>query len=484
MSDEPPQVPDVDELKAELARRVQVPQSSLTFLEPLPPELLRNICETFDNSGTKDGNMLERLEAYARSVARRNHLTLEPPSLPSKEHRSQSAIERRVQSFMADLDMGDDALELLQCLNPTLQAEVIEQFDIQGTRDGNVKSRFMSFVRGIWLRDLQVSREVGDFLKDFPMDLQVDVMKNFDSSGSKDGNVSARLQSFATRRWRNAKSGRAPKKRDATLENFVWQWELDSWALEVLQALPNEVQQEVLTGFDASSTRDGNIGGRFLGYVRGKWSRYLELEEDVIFRIKRLPQEGQVMCLTQFDPTSTRDGNVSGRMRGFLWKIDSQLADAAKHDKSYGYDRSYRGDYQDYRSYQSYPNYEVRRWSYDDYGASDSYYGHGGHSEAKDTGMRDAILKFVSRWNLEIAVGAYLETLKDPDVVARVLEEFDPSGTQDGNVLYRLKSFVRLLCSRRKRGEWEAEAVERHPPRRKERWQKKPEAGGGAPAGE
>lgn len=23
------------------------------------------------------------------------------------------------------------------------------------------------------------------------------------------------------------------QKRDATLENFVWQWELDSWALEV-----------------------------------------------------------------------------------------------------------------------------------------------------------------------------------------------------------------------------------------------------------
>ena len=35
---------------------------------------------------------------------------------------------------------------------------------------------------------------------------------------------------------------------------------------------------QVCEGFDGSSTRDGNVGGRFLGYARGKWARQLELE--------------------------------------------------------------------------------------------------------------------------------------------------------------------------------------------------------------
>ena len=55
-------------------------------------------------------------------------------------------------------------------------------------------------------------------------------------------------------------------------------------------------------------------------------------------------------------------------------------------------------------------------------------------------------MRFVSRYQLERSVGAYLETLrlgvlglsstprKDPDVLARVLEEFDPSDVQAGGL--------------------------------------------------
>ena len=37
-------VGDLTTGQAELARRVKQPASKLSFLEPLPPELLRNIC--------------------------------------------------------------------------------------------------------------------------------------------------------------------------------------------------------------------------------------------------------------------------------------------------------------------------------------------------------------------------------------------------------------------------------------------------------
>ncbi|CAJ1440065.1 unnamed protein product [Effrenium voratum] len=281
--------------------------------------------------------------------------------------------------------------------------------------------------------------------------------ENFDvPSDSLDGNVSARWQ-FAARRWRYANYNWSLKHTwPSSLDEFVRQWGLESWALQVVKALPREVQQEVLHGFDGSSTRDGNISRRFLGYVRSKWGQHYELDEDCLFAMKKMPEEGQVLCLTTFDPSLTRDGNISARLRSFLWKVEAQIKEG---------DRGYKGrtGYDRFNGYHKYTKYTYEAEAYNYNKMSSGYCPE----------HRDAILKFVSQWNLDLAVGAYLESLKDPDVVARVLEEFDPVGTQDGNVLSRLKAFVRLLCSRRKRGE-----LEEYPRRRthkKEKWQKKDE---------
>ncbi|CAE7846916.1 unnamed protein product [Symbiodinium microadriaticum] len=292
------------------------------------------------------------------------------------------------------------------------------------TRDGNVRSRFLSFVRGMWCRRLGVNREVTEFLRDLAEDIQVGVLKEFDPRGTKDGNVSARLYSFAyARSWKRAPKGlRDPEE----LEAFVHHWQLDASARQVLEALPDEVLVEVLQGFDASNTRDGNVTGRFLGYVRRKWAQHYELEDDCIFTMKRLPEEGQILCLTTFDPWTTRDGNISARLRSFLWKIEAQVTDNARWwDSSSRYDKYYGKS--------GYDRYDDYSYDYDDV------------QPRADRATRDAILKFVARWDLDLATGAYLESLKDPDVLARVLEEFDSSGTQDGNVLGRLKALSSAL---------------------------------------
>ena len=36
---------------------------------------------------------------------------------------------------------------------------------------------------------------------------------------------------------------------------------------------------KVLEGFDVSSTRDGNVSQRFLGYARSKWAKYWDLDQ-------------------------------------------------------------------------------------------------------------------------------------------------------------------------------------------------------------
>ncbi|CAE7336810.1 unnamed protein product [Symbiodinium natans] len=358
-----------------------------------------------------------------RSVARRAQMPFDLPPPKRREdygdyghygdYGAAPGSNRRVRAFIRDLDMGEAALDLLQSLEEDLQIEIIEQFDIQGTRDGNVRSRFLSFLRALWCRRLGVNREVTDYLRDLPEEIQVEVIKEFDPRGTKDGNVSARLYSFAYGRIR----GRAPKGlRDPhELEGFVRHWGLDSSAGEVLEALPDEVLIEVLQGFDASSTRDGNVKGRFLGYVRRKWAQHFELEDDCIYSIKRLPEECQILCLTTFDPWTTRDGNISARLRSFLWKIEAEMSEQARW-----YDNSSRFGSKSYR--------QGGRDRYDDYGYD--YHEYDDARPRANRATRDAILKFVARWDLDLATGAYLENLKDPDVLARVLEEFDPTGTQ------------------------------------------------------
>ena len=55
------------------------------------------------------------------------------------------------------------------------------------------------------------------------------------------------------------------------------------------------------------------------------------------------------------------------------------------------------------------------------------------------------MLKAVEHQNLTGGADAHwilVQLRKDPDVVARVLEEFDPSGTQDGAKKVELGGFV------------------------------------------
>ena len=53
----------------------------------------------------------------------------------------------------------------------------------------------------------------------------------------------------------------------------------------------------------------------------------------------------------------------------------------------------------------------------------------------------------------------YLGSLTD-DILSTVMEQFDPSGCRDGNVLGRLQGYVRLLTSRKKTQENEGRNID------------------------
>jgi len=56
---------------------------------------------------------------------------------------------------------------------------------------------------------------------------------------------------------------------------------------------------------------------------------------------------------------------------------------------------------------------------------------------------------FLERCGLDPSAAACLEPLPE-DLLARVLSDFDPSGTKDGNVLGRLQGYIRLLTARQR----------------------------------
>merc|ERR1712039_954866 len=55
---------------------------------------------------------------------------------------------------------------------------------------------------------------------------------------------------------------------DPAAEAFLERCQLDATALELLEPLPQELQVKVMNEFDPSGTKDGNVLGRLEGYVR------------------------------------------------------------------------------------------------------------------------------------------------------------------------------------------------------------------------
>eukprot|EP00933_Yihiella_yeosuensis_P033961 TRINITY_DN2754_c0_g4_i1.p1 TRINITY_DN2754_c0_g4~~TRINITY_DN2754_c0_g4_i1.p1 ORF type:complete len:576 (-),score=75.56 TRINITY_DN2754_c0_g4_i1:93-1820(-) len=460
---------------AGLAKKLGVNGTEIAFLRDFPLHVQESIAANFDSTGTKDGNLIGRLEAYARGVARKMGVKL--PTSFARPIRSAASLETEggvpkpsaaLTNYVRKLELGegdekDLVLDLISTLAEDMQVEIMKNFDSAGTKDGNVWRRLFSYIRSLWLRRLVVDPETSEFIKDLDEEVQIEVIMRFDPTGTKDGHFSARLHRFATLCSANASRagktssresrGAAPpvgagrgqgplalppsstriKRRSggwSDIPRFRRQWDLDDDAVELLEALPQEVLHQVITGFDGSNTRDGDVVARFLGYVRLHWSKHYELDEECLFALKRLPPEGQFIIFTEFDPTGCRDGNVAARLRGYLKKVEVQM------------ERELGDSVGSASWYQAPP---TRTSS----GGSAS-------SRQPDRATRNAIRNFVRQQELDDSCRSLLESVHDPDVLATVLEEFDPRGTKDGNMLGRLKAYVTLVSNQSRRGELSA----------------------------
>lgn len=244
---------------------------------------------------------------------------------------------------------------------------------------------------------------------------------------------------------------------ETAIRSFSQVWGLDGRAECFLQALPEPIRQHVLAGFDGSGTKDGNVWGRLLGFARHTWARSLGLDQASVVFIKGLPEEAQMICLTDFDPSGTKDGNIAGRLQGFAKKALAQAGQLARTPggEPCGASPLGAGACAGAAAY--------------GYGAGTVPCGAGAAPPDAAAGAARApapvalpagplpgvgplVAGFLERCGLEASAAAYLEALPE-DVLQRVLSDFDPSGTKDGNVLGRLQGYVRFLNARRKRGD-------------------------------
>jgi len=226
--------------------------------------------------------------------------------------------------------------------------------------------------------------------------------------------------------------------------------------VQFLHGLQDVVRDHVLASFDGSATKDGNVFGRLLGFARHTWARALGLDQQSVAFIKTLPEEAQMICLTDFDPSGTKDGNVAGRLQGFAKKALAQASVRSQQNHQQHQVNGYSGVQPMFVA----PSYQQQQQQQAEMAALDP----NEPPKISPLSADPLVAGFLERCNLDWTALSYLETLPE-DVLTRVLNEFDPSGTKDGNVLGRLQGYVRMLNARRKRPHDDSGAYDAKRPR-------------------
>lgn len=257
------------------------------------------------------------------------------------------------------------------------------------------------------------------------------VITRFDASGTKDGNVSGRLQGFCRSismaqgtqspmpppqrpaptqlTLRGGKGGRppSPPRGDAPgLQDFVDTWGFDASVTEWLAAVSPAIRDVVLHEFDGQGSEDQSMLSRLLSFSRPVWARNLGIDAESLSIVEGFPLDTQLVVLQKFDPTGTKDGNVAIRLQRFAESV------ALRHEQG---------------GYQPPPPPAP---------------------PAPTPPAPPEVLAFIQRCGLDHSSVSFLMKL-DPEVRQVVMADFNPGGTKDGNILGRLQGFARAVTQSR-----------------------------------
>jgi len=109
------------------------------------------------------------------------------------------------------------------------------------------------------------------------------------------------------------------------LRDFVGRFDLDARSAGFVNGLPCEVRSTVVENFEpaveALGYEVGGVWDQLFRFVRSVWARWLYLDREALRRFKAQPEDAQRVIITKFDPSCTKDGNVAARLRSFTASV-------------------------------------------------------------------------------------------------------------------------------------------------------------------
>eukprot|EP00930_Biecheleria_cincta_P083448 TRINITY_DN7301_c0_g1_i1.p1 TRINITY_DN7301_c0_g1~~TRINITY_DN7301_c0_g1_i1.p1 ORF type:complete len:879 (+),score=128.89 TRINITY_DN7301_c0_g1_i1:85-2721(+) len=427
--------------------RLQLTDESLSFLKSLPEDVQMKVIAEFDAGGSKDGNASARMMGFAQHLATRGSVlggTRQSPRSAPQRHLPSNADVAAVQEFVQTLGLDDAALVFLQQLPGDFMNSVMSSFDPSGTKDGNIWGRLFGFIRIRLASHFGWDEQFKEYLKGLQEDQQKQEILNAlqdparstprqrgGGGGGGGGRAQVGWDHLSASRvadrgshQQQAHTGYAAPQGCRDFSEFCQMWGLNDSAQRFLEAIPLQIQDIVLASFDGSATKDGNVWGRLLGFVRFQWGRSLGLDPESLNYVKSMPEDAQMILITEFDARGTKDGNIAGRVMGFAKKAmasaHSVVHEAVETRSAHAQVLATLGG-------RSRPVAQ---------------------SPAQDLRHDPAVQEFIERCGLDDSAVGLLEPL-DADTLANVLQCFDPTGTKDGNVLGRLSGYIKSRSTRR-----------------------------------
>jgi hypothetical protein len=271
-------------------------QSSEALLRSLSFAHLEAVMEEF-NPPMDTLNISGKLTSYVRSVERRMQeggYRRQAPHAHSQPPRKHFAPEDLVTAFVKHWGIDAAAEEAVRQLPAHLQESVINGFN-PPPNTLNASGKLTAFIRTVAKQDggsapsrkrpladpileftshWQLDGEAEQILRSLPWDKAEDVMNSFQPPPDT-RNYSARFHTFARSRLAALENGKGKSKGDSgpprvsrdkiasswdsAISDFIAQWGLDEASDNLLRSLPEDMQEQVLLGFEPEvGTRNPN----------------------------------------------------------------------------------------------------------------------------------------------------------------------------------------------------------------------------------
>eukprot|EP00929_Paragymnodinium_shiwhaense_P064046 TRINITY_DN32048_c0_g1_i2.p1 TRINITY_DN32048_c0_g1~~TRINITY_DN32048_c0_g1_i2.p1 ORF type:complete len:271 (-),score=69.93 TRINITY_DN32048_c0_g1_i2:18-830(-) len=238
-----------------------------------------------------------------------------PAPTPSASSRwTPSATRKRnaraLQEFTQYWGLSEVHQDFLMDLPDVMSDVILAEFTADGTKDGDAWGRLLGFVRSIFVKQTGLDRGAVGYLRGLPEEEQMAIMARFDFSVAERG-----------------RPGEADEHLRQVSEQVLWDFEQQGAA----------AAHHVPRG-----GKGGGKGGGKKGGGKPPWreqaaaprevvdfAQHCGLGEDAIQFLNDIAPETREVVLREFDPSGTKDGNVLGRLEGFVRVVEKRLRSRA-----------------------------------------------------------------------------------------------------------------------------------------------------------